>query len=128
MRLLSSKFALLILAVGHLVVVTPSLAQQPTKLRVASVISAAWLPLWVAKDEGIFARNNLDVEIVTIQNLSTTIGALGRQFDISGATPIDMIKAGSSGLDVVGISGNTIEHLSIARCVSSPGAILASRS
>ncbi|NGO53458.1 ABC transporter substrate-binding protein [Mesorhizobium camelthorni] len=73
------------------------------------MISAAWLPLWVAQDEDIFDNAGLEVEIQTVQNLSTTIGALGRQLEISGATTIDIVKAAAGGLDVVGISGNTIE-------------------
>jgi ABC-type nitrate/sulfonate/bicarbonate transport system substrate-binding protein len=81
----------------------------PIKIRVASVISSAWLPLWVAKDRGIFLDKGLDVEIMTVQNHSTTIGALGRQLEISGATTIDIVKASAGGLDVVGVCGNTIE-------------------
>lgn len=81
----------------------------PVRIRVASVVSSAWLPLWVAKDKGIFLARGLDVEIMTVQNLSTTIGALGRQLDISGATAIDIVKAAAGGLDVVGVSGNTVE-------------------
>ncbi|OAE96335.1 hypothetical protein AYJ54_36890 [Bradyrhizobium centrolobii] len=81
----------------------------PIKIRVASVVSSAWLPLWVAKDKGIFLERGLDVDIMTVQNLSTTIGALGRQLDISGATAIDIVKAAAGGLDVVGLCGNTIE-------------------
>ena len=92
--------------------VPPVFAQSgaaPIKIRVASVISSAWLPLWVAKEKGIFLDHGLDVEIVTVQNLSTTIGALGRQLEISGATTIDIVKAAAGGLDVVGVCGNTIE-------------------
>jgi NitT/TauT family transport system substrate-binding protein len=81
----------------------------PIKLRVSSVISSAWLPFWVAKDKGIFLDKGLDVEIMTVQNLSTTIGALGRQLEISGATAVDIVKAAAGGLDVVGVCGNTIE-------------------
>jgi ABC-type nitrate/sulfonate/bicarbonate transport system substrate-binding protein len=84
-------------------------ANAPTKVRVATVISSAWLPLWVAKDKGIFLEKGLDVDIMTVQNNSTTIGALGRQLDISAATTIDIVKAAAGGLDVVGVSGNTIE-------------------
>ena len=87
------------------------LAQTPakTKVRVASVVSAAWLPLWIAKDKGLFDAHGLDVEITTVQNVSTVIGALGRQFEVSGCTPIDIIKARARKLDVVGIAGNTQE-------------------
>ncbi|GKQ55161.1 ABC transporter substrate-binding protein [Bradyrhizobium sp. Ce-3] len=81
----------------------------PVKIRVASVISSAWLPLWVAKDKSLFLEKGLDVEVMTVQNLSTTIGALGRQLDISGATAIDIVKAAAGGLDVVGVCGNTLE-------------------
>lgn len=89
----------------------PAVAETPakTKIRVASVLSAAWLPLWVAKDKGLFESRGLDVEITTVQNVSTVVGALGRQFEVSGCTPIDIIKARLRKLDVVGISGNTQE-------------------
>lgn len=80
-----------------------------TRVRVASVVSAAWLPLWIAKDTGLFEAHGLDVEITTVQNVSTVLGALGRQFDVSGCTPIDIIKARLRKLDVVGIAGNTQE-------------------
>ncbi len=97
-------------------VATPldTLAQQParTKVRVATVLSAAWLPMWVANDKGLFAAHGLDVEITTVQNLSTVVGALGRQFEVSGCTPIDIIKARLKKLDVVGIAGNTQEQSS----------------
>ncbi|MFX1767719.1 MULTISPECIES: ABC transporter substrate-binding protein [Paraburkholderia] len=83
-----------------------------TKVRVASVVSAAWLPLWVAKDQGMFDAHGLDVDITTVQNVSSVVGALGRQFEISGCTPIDIIKARLRKLDIVGISGNTQERSS----------------
>lgn len=88
-----------------------AMAQTPTKtkIRVASVVSAAWLPLWIAKDKGLFEAHGLDVEITTVQNVSTVVGALGRQFEVSGCTPIDIIKARLKKLDVVGIAGNTQE-------------------
>jgi ABC-type nitrate/sulfonate/bicarbonate transport system substrate-binding protein len=87
------------------------MAQSPAKtpIRVASVVSAAWLPLWVAKDKGLFEVHGLDVEVTTVQNVSTVVGALGRQFEVSGCTPIDIIKARIKKLDVVGIAGNTEE-------------------
>src|SRR4026208_503552 len=69
----------------------------PIKIRVASVISSAWLPLWVAKDKGLFLEKGLDVEVMTVQNLSTTIGAPRRQLDISGATAIQRAKARGRG-------------------------------
>lgn len=106
-------FRLLAVSLICAAVATPleTLAQQParTKVRVATVLSAAWLPMWVAKDKGLFEARGLDVEITTVQNLSTVVGALGRQFEVSGCTPIDIIKARLKKLDVVGIAGNTQE-------------------
>ena len=64
----------------------PSLAQQKTPLRVAYIPVITWLPALVAKDEGIFDQNGLDVTFTkfpTIVNLPPT---LGRQFDLVPTT------------------------------------------
>lgn len=113
---MSHLFRLLAFALIAASLASPSLATADTptrtKLRVSSVVSAAWLPLWVAKDKGIFGAHGLDVDITTVQNVSTVVGTLGRQFEISGCTPIDIIKARLRKLDIVGISGNTEERSS----------------
>jgi ABC-type nitrate/sulfonate/bicarbonate transport system substrate-binding protein len=104
--LLALALSLAFLAKPHEALAQPA---AKTRIRVASVVSAAWLPLWVAKDKGLFEARGLDVEVTTVQNVSTVVGALGRQFEVSGCTPIDIIKARAKKLDVVGISGNTQE-------------------
>lgn len=110
---MSSPFRLLACGLITAAIADPqwALADTParTRVRVASVVSAAWLPLWIAKDKGMFEAHGLDVEITTVQNVSTVVGALGRQFEVSGCTPIDIVKARQRKLDVVGISGNTQE-------------------
>jgi ABC-type nitrate/sulfonate/bicarbonate transport system substrate-binding protein len=110
---MQKSFSKIIAALAALVLVLPAAATAQTtpkaKVRVASVVSAAWLPLWVAKDKGLFDAHGLDVEITTVQNVSTVVGALGRQFEVSGCTPIDIIKARLRKLDVLGIAGNTRE-------------------
>jgi ABC-type nitrate/sulfonate/bicarbonate transport system substrate-binding protein len=110
---MTTRFRLLVFLLTGLALAQPptAMAQTParTKVRVASVVSAAWLPLWIAKDKGMFTAHGLDVDITTVQNVSTVVGALGRQFEVSGCTPIDIIKARLRKLDVVGIAGNTQE-------------------
>jgi ABC-type nitrate/sulfonate/bicarbonate transport system substrate-binding protein len=108
---LFARFFCLAIACAPLALPSQAVAQASatTRIRVASVVSSAWLPLWVAKDKGIFSSHGLDVEITTVQNVSTVVGALGRQFEVSGCTPIDIIKARLRKLDIVGIAGNTQE-------------------
>ena len=80
----------------------------PAKLRVSFVPATTVLPLHVAKEKGIFERNNLDVTLEQAANISDIPATLGRQFDIALATATDLIRAGGAGLDVVQVAGNTI--------------------
>jgi ABC-type nitrate/sulfonate/bicarbonate transport system substrate-binding protein len=66
------------------------------------------LPLHVAKAQGIFERNNLDVTLTEAANISDIPATLGRQFDIALGTATDLIRAGAAGIDVVQIAGNTV--------------------
>jgi NitT/TauT family transport system substrate-binding protein len=83
-------------------------AAGPAKLRVSFVPATTVLPLHVAKEKGIFERNNLDVSLEQAANISDIPATLGRQFDIALATATDLIRAGGAGLDVVQVAGNTI--------------------
>jgi NitT/TauT family transport system substrate-binding protein len=80
----------------------------PAKLRISFVPATTTLPLHVAKEKGIFERNNLDVTLEQAANISDIPATLGRQFDIALGTATDLIRAGGAGLDVVQIAGNTI--------------------
>ena len=86
----------------------PTTVAGPAKLRVSFVPATTVLPLHVAKERGIFQRNNLDVTLEQAANISDIPATLGRQFDIALATATDLIRAGGAGLDVVQIAGNTI--------------------
>ncbi len=83
-------------------------AAGPTKLRVAYVPATTTLPLHVAKQTGIFERNNLDVTLSEAANISDLPATLGRQFDIALGTATDLIRAGGAGLDMIQIAGNTV--------------------
>lgn len=82
---------------------------QTTQLRVAYVPATTVLPLHVAKQQGFFERQGLDVSLKEAANISDIPATLGRQFDIALGTATDLIKAGGAGVDVVQIAGNTID-------------------
>ena len=86
---------------------TATSAAGPTKLRVSFVPATTVLPLHVAKAQGFFERNNLDVTLEQAANISDIPATLGRQFDIALGTATDLIRAGGAGLDVLQVAGNT---------------------
>lgn len=83
-------------------------ASERAQLRVAFVPATTALPLHVAKAQGFFEKNNLDVTLTEASNISDIPATLGRQFDISMGTATDLIRAGAAGIDVVQVAGNTI--------------------
>jgi NitT/TauT family transport system substrate-binding protein len=93
-----------------LVVVFPCLVfgqpKEGTKLRVSySVISAASLVTWVAKDAGIFRKHGLDADLIYIGSATKAVSAT-----ISGDTPITQgagtgsVLARLSGADTVWVA------------------------
>ena len=72
---------------------------QPTKVAIGySGISADQLVIWVAKDTGIFARNNLDAQTIYFSGGTLSVTAM-----ISGDTPI--IQASGPGIVSAGLAG-----------------------
>ncbi|HEX2046491.1 MAG TPA: ABC transporter substrate-binding protein [Acidimicrobiales bacterium] len=79
----------------------------PTALRVSYVPATTVLPLHIAKAQGFFTQNNLDVTLTEAANISDIPATLGRQFDLALGTATDLIRAGAAGVDVVQVAGNT---------------------
>jgi NitT/TauT family transport system substrate-binding protein len=90
-------------------VAMPIRAQAPTPVRAAYIPVVTWLPAWVAKEKGFFAKHGLDVTLSVAQNLSILPGTVGRQFDFVPSTAPDLLKAVSSGLDVVAVAASVFE-------------------
>lgn len=86
---------------------TETSAAGPTALRVSFVPATTVLPLQVAKAQGFFERNGLNVTLTQAANISDIPATLGRQFDLALGTATDLIRAGGAGLDVVQVAGNT---------------------
>ena len=84
-------------------------AQEKTKIRAAYVPVATWLPLWVAKDKGVFERNGLDVSLTSFPILALLPPTVGKQFDLAPTTAPDLLNAVASGLKLTAVAGGTIE-------------------
>src|SRR3990167_9424301 len=88
---------------------SPSSAQTAKLAAAYGALSADQLVLWVAKDAGIFARNNLDVQLIFF-----TGGALAVMAMVSGDTPIiqasgpAIVSAGLAGADGVYVAGGIV--------------------
>lgn len=85
------------------------LAQQRVQIRAAYVPVATWLPVWVAKEKGIFAKNGLDVSLTRFPNVVTLPGSLGKTFDMAPTTAPDFLNAVAGGLNLVAVAGGTVE-------------------
>lgn len=90
-------------------VAAPTRAQASTPVRAAYIPVITWLPAWVAKEKGFFAKHGLDVTLSVAQNLSILPGTVGRQFEFVPSTAPDLLKAVASGLDVVAVAASVFE-------------------
>src|SRR5665213_1365231 len=84
-------------------------AQQMTALRVAYIPVITWLPTLVAKEEGIFEKNGLDVTFTKFPNIVNLPGTLGKQFALTPSTAPALLNAVASGLNIVAVAGETLE-------------------
>jgi ABC-type nitrate/sulfonate/bicarbonate transport system substrate-binding protein len=92
-------------------ITAPTRAQAPALMpvRAAYIPVITWLPAWVAKEKGFFAKHGLDVTLSVAQNLSILPGTVGRQFEFVPSTAPDLLKAVASGLDVVAVAASVFE-------------------
>jgi len=72
--------------------VTPIAAAE--RVRVATLyIGSSMLPLWVAKEEGDFARRGLDVELIWLQSTLSTYALIAGEVDLIFGTPQETLLA-----------------------------------
>lgn len=84
-------------------------AQQKTTVRVVYIPVITWLPLLVAKDEGIFEKHGLDVKFSKFPNIVNLPSTVGKQFDMVPSTAPDLLNAVAHGLNLAAVSGETVE-------------------
>jgi NitT/TauT family transport system substrate-binding protein len=66
-----------------------------------STTSTSDLPLWVARESGLFAQHGLDVDVQLIQNPGTTAALLAGQIDVAFEGVSDMLGPVNNGADLV---------------------------
>ena len=77
-------------------------AQELRRIHYGTTTSTAHLPIWAAKDAGLFAKSGLDVEPVQIRGGSLiTMGIMSGQLQFSGAGAESIVAARIEGGDVV---------------------------
>jgi len=84
-------------------------AQSKIPLRVAYTGVITWLPAMIAKEDGIFEKNGLDVTMTRFTQIANLPGTLGKQFDLAPTTAPDMLNAVASGINLAAVIGNTYE-------------------
>lgn len=75
----------------------------PKRVRVAYVtIASNILPMWLAKDQGIFEKYNLDVELIYVAGAAKVAEALlGGDIEVGATVPASAIGPGLEGADTV---------------------------
>jgi ABC-type nitrate/sulfonate/bicarbonate transport system substrate-binding protein len=109
---------LLLLFVFLLIV--PSTARSAEKLRVSHCyIGGAVMPLWAAKDAGLFNREGLDVEMIWIQGNPSVASLISGEIDLLYCIPHTVISAMASGADLIFVASvyNRMQY----RIVAAPG-------
>ena len=93
------KFAAAIVTILLVFCFHHTASAQPAKVAIGySGMSADQLVIWVAKETGIFAKNNIDAQLIYFTGGTTSVMAM-----ISGETPL--IQASGPGIISVGLSG-----------------------
>jgi ABC-type nitrate/sulfonate/bicarbonate transport system substrate-binding protein len=87
----------------------PCLAQDKVKFFLgASSKSLGYAPLWIARKQGFFDQQGLDVDVITIRGSPLTLQALAAEsIYVGNATTDAIIAAVEKGLDVAMIGGLT---------------------
>jgi ABC-type nitrate/sulfonate/bicarbonate transport system substrate-binding protein len=81
------------IAVLLFVVALPGAAYSQ-KLRVGTLyIGSTMLPLWIARDEGYFARRGLEVELIWLQSALSTMALIAGEADLIYGTPQETLLA-----------------------------------
>jgi len=120
----SRTIAIALAALVFMVATGAARAQQ--KIRVATLyIGSSMLPLWIAKDEGEFARRGLDVELIWLQSTLSTYALVASEVDIIFGTPqetlLAMTAANPPPLVTVGSWESNSKHwLMVAPTIQSP--------
>jgi NitT/TauT family transport system substrate-binding protein len=93
------------LSVAALVIFSKPVFATPVRIAYSS-ISGAMLPLWVAKEKGLFGKYGVDVEVMYIRGVSVA-ALLGGEVQFIRASPPAVVRSTLKGADLA-IIANTI--------------------
>ena len=81
---------------------------QGTKITVGHATASDFLPAFVGKEKGIFAKRGLDVTLQVMANIALTPATLmSNSIQIGTTTPTTLLLAQENGIDVVVVSGGS---------------------
>jgi len=84
----------------------PSPTKAPVKLTVSySNVIASNLPVWVAKEAGIFSKNGLDVELALIESTKGIAALLSGDTKVAHIGGSEVLSAAAGGADLVIVGG-----------------------
>lgn len=91
-------------------IVWSAAAQADSKLRIGYGPASAWVPAFVAKDEGIFAKHGIDASFEFIAIGSNEPAAMmAGTIDVGTLTPTILLFADEGGADLVAIAGAVVQ-------------------
>lgn len=100
--------------------IVPSTARSAEKLRVSHCyIGGAVMPLWAAKDERLYNREGLDVEMIWIQGNPSVASLISGEIDLLYCIPHTVISAMAGGADLIFV-GSVYNRMQY-RIVAAPG-------
>jgi NitT/TauT family transport system substrate-binding protein len=77
------------------------LAQETKRLRFAVTTPPHFLPVWLAKDTGLFSKQGLDVEVIFMRGGALiTMGVISGELQLSGIGAESVVAARAEGADV----------------------------
>jgi ABC-type nitrate/sulfonate/bicarbonate transport system substrate-binding protein len=82
-------------------IVGPASSQETKRIRFAVTSPPHFLPIWLAKDAGLFSKHGLDVEVILMRSGAlVTLGIISGELQLSGAGAESVVTARAEGGDV----------------------------
>src|SRR5262249_13242745 len=101
-RILSTLFVLILATV----VATKTDAAAPRPLRIAYLLTSGTMAsLWMAKETGGFAKEGLDVEVISMSSVLALPALIANEVDVIEISAVPLINASLRGADVVFVAG-----------------------
>src|SRR5262245_57844270 len=93
----------------QLLLLSPSALAQPARLSVAYTgVGPTHLPVWIAKETGIFARNGLDVQIIRAQAAVATMSLISGEVGFIQAAAPAVVLSNLSGSGTVYVASGYV--------------------